>query len=181
MGKKSKLKRLKYQYTRTEFVSAVCAKCRLCKSTSNPEYCYDYVYQDNPKKFMKVILKQLLYFSEWVSDYSKFKHIIACPDSQIQRIFQESFCDSNYCGQLPEIIRPCEHLAGCLHVFRRQIRGINTNNLVVLSDYRKLPSKFPNGNKHDNEIIVVRNPTPTFFCNQGFEKEVKDILNGNDN
>jgi hypothetical protein len=90
-------------------------------------------------------------------------------------------CSSNFCGQLPDFNRPCEHLSGCLHIFRKQVRGLTTGDLIVLSDYRKSPPKFPNGKKYDNRIIVVRNPTPTFFCNQGFEGEVKDILDGNDN
>jgi hypothetical protein len=188
MGKKKNkfknlFKKLKYQYTRTEFISAVCRKCELCRSISNPEYCYDTVYVNDPKKFMKVILKQLIHFSENSFDYLKCDQNVIHPDEWFKEIFQTSFCNSNHCSQLPQNGNQCEHFAGCLYAFKKQVRGTAVDTLTNMWTCPKIPHYVPsNMHKYSHifkQATVVRNPTPTFFCNQEFGEEIRSILDGN--
>ena len=132
---------------------------------------------------MKVILKQLIYFSGNTFDYLKCGQGIIHPDEWFKEVFQESFCNSNYCEHLPRNGSICEHFAGCLHVFKKQVRGTAIDALTNMWTCPKVPHYVsPNINKYSHifkQPIVIRNPTPTFFCNQGFGEEIRSILDGN--
>jgi hypothetical protein len=191
MSKKSKLKRKKYQYTKYEFIQAVCSKCGLCKSPIEPGFCFDCVYKDNPKKFTKVILEQLFDVRHWLSNVG-YSSISTCPDESVQYILQNIFCDSDFCGKSPGEGEQCKAIAGCLHAFRKQIKGLN-NDLAVFDDVCKtiLNSADKDGNvlsyqnfkskkKQKYKYVVNVIPrTATFFCNETFRKEIGEILDGN--
>jgi len=191
MSKKSKLKRKKYEYTRDEFIQIICSKCGLCSSPVIPEFCYNCVYKDDPKKFTKVILEQLFDVKHWLlsAGYPSTK---LCPDEPIQHILQTIFCDSNFCGKFPGEEGQCKATAGCLHSFRRQMKGIDSN----LDIFNKMCNSILNDTVHSNVIsyqnfkntkkqkqkynhITIVPRAPTFFCNEGFKKEIGEILDGN--
>jgi hypothetical protein len=186
MSKKSKLKRKKYQYTEYEFVQAVCNKCGLCKTPIYPEFCYNCVYKDNPKKFTKIILEQLFDVRHWLSN-AGYPSIALCPDDSIQHILQTVFCDSDFCGKSPGEDQQCKAVAGCLHSFRKQIKGLD-NNLAIFNDacntilgnnviyYQDFKNKKKQKQKY--KYVVAAPRTPTFFCNDGFKKEIGEILDG---
>lgn len=193
MSKKSKLKRKKYQYTKHEFVQAICDKCSLCKPPTNPEFCYEGVYKDNPKEFTKLILEQLLDIRRWLSN-AGYPCIIACPDEYIQYVLQTVFCSSNFCGKLPEEGKTCKALAGCLHVFRRQIKGLDKDTAIFddvcnsilgnvsvpnnVINYQDFKNKKKQKQKY-KYAVTIQPRTPTFFCNENFKKEIGEILDGN--
>ena len=192
MSKKSKLKRKKYQYTKQEFIQAVCSKCGLCKQPVTAEFCYDGIYKDEPKKFSKVILVQLSDLAHWVSN-AGYPSAGACSDETIQHALQSIFCDSDFCGKLPGEGQQCKALAGCLHAFRKQIKGTDKNlsmfnsvcnnilNGITLNDkvidYQKFKTKKKQKQKYKHVVTVVPRK-PTFFCNDGFRKEIGEILDG---
>jgi hypothetical protein len=190
MSKKSKLKRKKYQYTKHEFIQAVCSKCGLCKPPITSEFCYDGVYKDEPKKFTKVILEQLFDIRHWLSN-AGYPDIALCPDESIQFILQTIFCGSDFCGKSPEEGQQCKAIAGCLHAFRKQIKGLN-NNMAIFKDacdnilgnsnnvidFRDFKHKKKQKQKY-NYVVAVVERKPTFFCNDGFRKEIGEILDGN--
>ncbi len=193
MSKKSKLKRKKYEYTRDEFIQIVCSKCGLCKTPIAPGFCYDCVYKDNPKKFTKLILEQLFDVRHWLSN-AGYPSIALCPDDSIQHILQTIFCSSDFCGKSPGEELQCKAIAGCLHSFRKQIKGLNSN-LAIFDDSCKniLGSMMPSNNiidyqrfntkkkqKPKYKYVVAAVPRiPTFFCNESFKKEIGEILDGN--
>lgn len=193
MSKKSKLKRRKYQYTKEEFVQIICSKCGLCKPPIAPEFCYTCVYNDNPKKFTKLILEQLLDVRHWLSN-AGYPSIAVCPDDSVQHILQTIFCSSDFCGKSPGDGQQCKAIAGCLHAFRKQVKGLNSN-LAVFDDACKniLGSMMPSNNVIDYQrfstkkkqkqkykyVVAVVPRTPTFFCNDRFRKEIREILDGN--
>ena len=191
MSKKSKLKRKKYEYTRDEFIQIVCSKCGLCKSPIVPEFCYNCVYKDNPKKFTKIILEQLFDVRHWLSN-AGYPSIALCPDESIQFILQTIFCSSDFCGKSPGEEQQCKAIAGCLHSFRKQIKGLD-NNLAIFNDacdnilkgiqpaknvidYQSFRSKKKAKQIYKHIATIPR--TPTFFCNESFKKEIGEILDG---
>ena len=193
MSKKSKLKRKKYQYTKHEFVQAICEKCGLCKSPITPEFCYEGVYKDNPKKFTKMILEQLLNVRHWLTN-AGHTSITTCPDDWIQYLLQTVFCSSDFCGKLPEEGQSCKAIAGCLHTFRRQIKGLDKNLAIFDGTCNNILGNIfvPNNNvinyqdfknkkkqKQKYKYVVQQPRTPTFFCNENFKKEIGEILDGN--
>jgi hypothetical protein len=175
-NKFDKFNRDKYQYTKNEFIKVICNKCGLCKSTVNPEFCYESVYKDNPKKTIKVILEQLIEMRNWLinSGYT----INTCPDEHIRYILQTIFCASDFCGQLPKDDHQCKNIDGCLYAFRHQIKNTNANNLIIFNnkcnkilDFNKFKTKQK---KKIKKIVHL----PTFFCNSSFKKEIGEILDG---
>lgn len=186
MSKKSKLKRKKYDYTRDEFISIVCNKCGLCKLPIIPEFCYNCVYKDNPKKFTKLIQEQLFDVRHWLSN-AGYVNIDMCPDEHIQHVLQTIFCESNFCGKFTGEGNQCKAIVGCLHALRRQIKG--TDNLIKFNEVCNsiLNNTYPNNildyhnfkdrkkQKISHKIVRV----PTFFCNEKFKKEIGEILDGN--
>lgn len=159
----------KYQYTKNEFIRVVCNKCGLCKPT-NPEFCYESVYKDNPKKTIKVVLDQLIVVKSWLlnSGYT----INTCPDEYVKYTLQNAFCSSNFCGQLPKDDHQCKSIDGCLYSFKRQINNNNNCNNVI--DFNSFKTKHKQKKKLKRIIYL-----PTFFCNEGFRNEIKEILDGN--
>jgi hypothetical protein len=187
MSKKSKLKRKKYE-TRDEFIHAVCSRCGLCKLPVIPEFCYNCAYKDDPKKFTKIIQEQLFDVKHWLSN-AGYPSIAICPDEPIQYILQTIFCESNFCGKFSGEDKQCKAIVGCLHALRRQIKGVD--NLVMFNEVCNSvlngtsPSKvidyqeFKNRKKQKHKNIPVIVPRmPTFFCNEGFKKEIGEILDG---
>ncbi len=191
MSKKSKLKRKKYQYSKHEFIQAVCGKCGLCKSPINPEFCYESVYKDNPKTFTKVVLKQLFDTRHWLLS-AGHPSIATCPDENIQYILETVFCASDFCGKLPEEGQECKAITGCLYTFRRQIKGLDKNidifdnvckvitgntpansNVINYQDFKNKKKQ-----KQKYKYVVSQPRTPTFFCNENFKKEIGEILDG---
>lgn len=193
MSKKSQLKRKKYQYTKTEFILVVCNKCGLCESKINPVFCYDGIYLDEPKKFIKTILPKLIETKKWF-DGIGYNNINICPDDDIQHILITSFCKSNYCGNWMGDDDKCDYLAGCLSTIRKQFSYSSKNNDNIIS-YQALKSKYKvklgnksiacgyssKKNKIKKEKEPERHPTPSFFCSEGFENRIKSIIYGNDN
>jgi len=172
MGKKSKKKRKNYKYTKTEFVDIICTKCGLCPEGTDPVFCYNDVYVNNHKKFIKVIFKNLIEVKRWLVNIGHSDPTF-CPDEDIEYIFKMSFCQSDYCKQRPLANHNCAYLAGCIGAFRGQIKNPN-NQIMLLNEYRNRKKK-----EKKNKNSYKQQPCPTFFCKPGMEDEVKKIINGN--
>lgn len=181
MGKKSRRKRKKYKYTKTEFVDIICAQCGLCPKGTDPVFCYGDVYKDNPKKFIRVIFKNLMEVKRWLINVGHADPTF-CPDEDIEYIFRMGFCQSNYCKQKPPGNRnKCDYLAGCLTAFRKQIKN-PTGQVLQLDEYRgrnKKKNRKYKTKKKKQKARYVPQPYPTFFCNEGMQKEVRRIVDGN--
>ena len=184
MGKKSKDKRKKLKYTKTEFQQIVCAKCRLCSSGTTPEFCYGEVYIANPKKFISIIFKNLLEIRTLASKISDVDPIFLS-DEDIEYIFTTSFCSSNYCDQNKIENGVCSYLPGCLSVFRKQLKP-QTEGKLIISSRRKMSKKerrqarVKQAQSSGNVVTrYVPHPYPTFFCNESMKEEVRRIVDGN--
>jgi hypothetical protein len=188
-SKKGALRRKKYQYTRNEFIIAVCNKCRLCHDTKDPVLCYDYVYKDYPKRFMKAVLQHLIEANKWITN-TGYKNIALCPDEDIKYIFKTVFCNSKCCEYFDVGNQPCKSMAGCVFTFRKQFKYLDKSfkdldKASNVLDYSELKKKYDKVNynivRNRNKKYVKPEPYPTFFCNKRFEKEIEKILYGDDN
>lgn len=163
MSRKSKKKRLKYHYTKTEFMDIICAQCGLCPNGTEPIFCYGNVYKDSPKKFIRTIFKSLMEIKRWLINAGHPKESLLS-NSYIEYMFSASFCSSNYCGQYNSK-KNCEYLTDCISAFKKQSKS-----------YKSVSNKKC---KKDSNKRYVPQPYSTFFCNAGMESEVRRVINGN--
>lgn len=158
MGKRKKSRKTKYLYSKVDFINSICSKCELC--SSDPTFCFDVVYKDNPKRFVKTITKKLYKFKHWLNSIG-YSDVTTCPDEHIEYILKLAFCDSNIGCKAEGTADDCLHLLGCFYEFKKQLK--NSNSGIIT----RLP-KISKGNNLKAES--------TFFCNESFKKEIKEIL-----
>lgn len=166
MGKKSR-KKFKYRYTKSEFKDIVCAHCGLCPKNTDPAFCFDEVYKKSPKLFMNTIYGKLVQH-RWPipSDFDEV-------DDRVENFFKKTFCDSNICEYNKYNDGVCKQLEACVTKFNAQLQS---GSAISLSKPTKTKKK--KGKKKPRYVVA---PYPTFFCSDGFETKVREILNGNDN
>ena len=139
MSKKSRLKRRKYKYTEDEFMLGACSFCRLCKSNTAPTFCYTGVYRDDPRRFMRKILPELMAWRNYLN-VSGIRDITTCPEDEIQYMFETAFCDDQYCRSSNDTPgSSCVNILGCLHAFRDQFNG--AGNKVIRLDSRRVNTR----------------------------------------
>lgn len=170
MGKKSKKKRRKLNYTKSEFQQIFCNKCMLCPANTDPTFCYEQVYKQNSKLFVRVIFNRLIQLNKWLfeSDNSEIKGF----DESIEYIFKNAFCSSGFCGK--KYPSGCEMITGCLMAFRAQMKGGPKINISMSAPQGRKTKK-------DKKTRYVAKPYPTFFCNEPFKSEIEVLLNEDNN
>lgn len=178
--RRSKRKKKKqFKYSKKQFINNVCSQCRLCKKNAEPNFCYYVVYKENPKKFINMILVNLIEVRRWLAS-TGVSDTTRCLDEDIEYIFNMGFCSSNFCGERRETGNTCAYIAGCLSAFRLQVKGLK-NSLTQFNTY---PTKKGKRNKRKNNKHKAKTkrhtpkPQPSFFCNEGMMDEVKEIING---
>lgn len=181
MGKRSKMKRRQYKFGHGEFIETICKRqCHLCKA-GNPELCYDEMYSLDSKRFMETVHKTVLEANKFLTS-ENYKNINECSDDEIQYIFQSFICESNFCNKHLTDYSTCSDMIGCLAKFRKQIRGTeedNTENKVIFLTARIKKKQDKKKGKTINVVVKPKvEPTPTFFCNEKFGKEIRRILDG---
>lgn len=163
MGKKSKRK--KHKYTKKDFIAIYCSQCKICKNNNpNPIFCYDVIYKQNPKKFSE-IFKQLLKSGKWLM--SKITVTQSNYQKALDLAFRETFCVDGRCKRKIKINtnclskNVCVNSTECFFNFKQQI---NSGSCCKIKKRKK-------NNRYIPEAY------PTFFCNNGFKKEVMEIVN----
>jgi hypothetical protein len=172
MSKKSRLKRKKFQFTKSEFMMAVCSNCKLCKPNTDPIFCYDNIYVENPKRFHKQIYPQLLETRHWMNGVG-YGTLSDCPDADLENIIDVVFCDEIYCKN-SDGKGGCIYIIGCVNGFRNQIKTRPANIKIV--DNNRPTKKKKSRWKKPAKVYVP--PKPAFFCNDGFREEINSIING---
>lgn len=178
MGKKNRLKRRKYELLRHEFVSYVCSQCGLCKGSTDASFCYDGHYTENPKKFIKEVLKALKEIKETLPLVHPAQNALVT-DVDFEYTLEEAFCAKNLCGKGQNVGINCEYQIGCLQALRSQVNG-KRGNLITFKSNHGRKNISPNKNKKQKR--QKKNyvpPSPKFFCNTSFRPEVDKIINGN--
>lgn len=177
MGRKSRLKRRKYDLTKSEFITYVCTQCRLCAPNTDPKFCYDGCYNDDPKVFIKKVLKNLKEIKSALNSVA-MKDFEMQNDDEFEFILEEAICASNICGNGDLGSSGCGYKLGCLHALRDQMlsRG---GRVISIGPHRGRKNKK---GKKNNRVKLKKQkyvpPTPKFFCNEGFRPEVDRIVNG---
>ena len=149
MGKKKY--KAKYKYTKHEFMSICCNKCRICYEGTSPDLCYSDLYAIQPKKFLKTIFRNLTRVTgrDWLY-------------TDLEKFFIKVFCSTNICKNY-KFSKKCNKLPICLNKFKYQLAGsYNIGNLIT---------------KKKQQQYVVQ-AYPTFFTNnnKAFSEEIKRIL-----
>lgn len=177
MGKKSRLKRRKYNLLKNEFVQYICPQCGLCNGKVNPEFCYEAHYVEDPKGFVKNVLKSLQEIKEGALIVNPAGQTIQ-DDDEFEFTLEEAFCAHNLCNKGVNGGANCPYKIGCLQALRSQIRNEN-KNLITFRPNRGHKVKKNNRNKRaKKQKKVYVPPTPKFFCNESFWPEVNRIING---
>ena len=161
MGKKN---RKGYKYTKHEFISICCSKCKICHDGFSPDLCYSDLYTTQPKKFIKVIFKNLLKEKYLITEYNPYIHGYIQENDNLKIFFIKVFCSANLCDKYNSL-KQCTNINRCLSDFRCQLNGYPIIDKV---------SVF---NKKKKKRYIVQ-PYPTFFTNESesFSKEIKRIL-----
>jgi hypothetical protein len=157
MGKKKNKKGKRKRYNKKEFVGIVCNQCCLCSATE-PSYCYEIAYKEDPDMFMSNVFPGLINYRSWLD-----KNNISSLFMQTNH-FREVFCHSGICGADSKAV--CVRISDCYNAFRQQTSS------VAVKDRRKL-------RKEGQKIFE---PYPTFFISEdeGFRKEIEEILSDGD-
>lgn len=185
MSKKKKNKR-KYRFSREEFIDVICSNCGIC-TNSNAEFCFDGAYSVDPRKFNEEVIERLENAKTFFI-YAGYRNISTeCSDEDIENFLTETFCETNACGM--SVINRiqgtgCVNTAMCFYTLKKQLQGYNI--LQGASAGRRLSKKERKELKKQSythkhvakyEKPKIKDPKPTFFCREGFEEEVKRILN----
>lgn len=175
MGKHKK----RYRYTKQEFISICCNKCKLCDKGTSPDLCYSELYALQPKRFIKTVFKNLLEIRKFIdkngylqshtknNNYSKY----------LEYLFINAFCNTNLCGKYNSAVT-CENITSCMAAFRHQTKGYNLYTSVI--DNRKSKSTVDKKKKKHKDRYVAK-AYPTFFTNDNadFLEEINTIIYGN--
>lgn len=179
MSKKKKLRRRRFNLTAGEFVQYACQRCGLCdhKSDVSTTFCYDGFYTDEPKEFLHDCLPAL----------QEVKHLLLIgnpkrptlsDDDEFEYALEFAFCSSKLCSNFDG--QNCKYKAGCLVALRYQMLGTTEPSKAGNRKHHGRKNKFGRKNKAGKKKKATYiPPTPKFFCNGGFRKEIDDILNGN--
>jgi hypothetical protein len=164
MGKKNKKG---YKYTKHEFMSICCSKCGICHDGFSPDLCYSDLYVVHPKKFIKVIFRNLLKSKHLITEYNPYMHGHVqgmIYNEALENFFIKVFCSANLCDKYNSS-KQCVNINMCLSDFKYQLNGHSTADKVSVFSKKK------------NQRYVVQ-PYPTFFTNENekFSKEIKRIL-----
>lgn len=141
-----------YRYSRDSFKNIVCSQCDLCPIGTEPNFCFDEVYKSNRKLFMKKTLKKLKH--QHLSTPMKYLEIFD--------LVKKVFCKDNFCKRNNNK-KQCVYIHNCVAKFKQQLLNNGKPLLFSKSDtvYRK------------KRLIQ---PYPTFFCNEGFKKQIREII-----
>ena len=143
-------------------MSICCSKCGICNEGFSPDLCYSNLYTIQPKKFIKVIFKNLLKSKHLIKErHNPYTH------SNLKKFFIEVFCSANLCGKYRPL-KQCTNINMCLSDLRCQINGYPITNKVTV---------FNTEIKKNKQRYIVQ-AYPTFFTNENenFSKEIKKIL-----
>ena len=168
MGKKN---RKNYKYTKHEFISICCSKCRICYDGFSPDFCYSDLYIIQPKKFIKIIFRNLLETKHLIIENEKYNSYIyggikkPSYDNNLKALFVKVFCSADLCGRYNSL-KQCTNINMCLLDFKCQMNGCS------------IPNKVSVFNKQTKEQRYIVQPYPTFFTNDNeqFSKEIKKII-----
>lgn len=175
MGKKSRLKKRRYNLRQHEFLQFVCPQCGLCAEGTRANFCYEGHYLEAPKRFMKFVLPKLITLREELSLVGPAKSILQ-DDDDFAFTLEEAFCDSNICGNagIASGIN-CTYKIGCLQSLREQARA-GGKKITSIGLHRGRKRNKSKKNKRRKKYVA---PTPTFFCNDSFREEVDKIIGNN--
>jgi len=179
MGKKSRLKRRKYNLILHEFRQYACTQCGLCASGTDANFCYEGTYVDNPKRFIKETLPKLKEIKAALPLIDPKQKTLES-DEEFEYTLEEAFCDINICLHAGASVgAECLYKAGCLHSLRAQVMG-SGNNVVSIRPHRgRKQNKSRNNKTWKKKSKQYVAPTPTFFCNDSFREEVETIIGNN--
>ena len=172
-------RRKRYKYTKQEFISICCSKCRICDSGTSPDLCYSELYTMQPKRFIKVVFKNLLEIRK-LADKNGYIQLYTGGKSTeyLEYLFRKAFCSANLCGKY-DSVNQCENIIGCIAAFRRQVKGYNYFNVHTLLGKNRKAKSAQKPNKPQHRYIAK--VYPTFFTNGNadFLKEINEIIYGN--
>jgi len=174
-GRKKKRKN-KQKFSKVQFREIICAKCKLCESDDAIKhnfFCYNQIYLQNPKRFIKTTFPALLEAAGWIENNQN--PISKRPDANVVYMLKHIFCNSGVCGKeysTWDEKNQCEFTEDCLQTFKQQIRGELRNSPKLIAETSRRKKK--NKKKKDKKVVVK--PYPTFICNPEFVEEIREIL-----
>jgi len=166
MGKKKgRNRKKKQQYTVHEFKDIFCAKCELCPYGIDPFFCFNHVYKQAPKEFVKNVFNRLLRARKCVIDGSISKS--ATPGQEVANIFNLAFGGAHFQNRKKARILFAEQMAS-------EGQGAPPKKKLSKAEKKKLKREA----KRRRKRYIVQ-AYPYFFCNEGFREEIDTVLGNN--
>lgn len=179
MGKSRTYKK-RYKYTKVEFINICCEKCGLCPIGTSPDLCYSELYTLQPKRFIKVVFRNLLEIRK-LSDKNGYIRLYTDNSNveYLEYLFRNAFCSANLCGKYKPG-EQCDNIIGCIAAFRRQVKGYTSPEHYNVHRSAQQTTKQKNKKKKKKKQRYVAKPYPTFFTNgnAAFLKEINEIIYG---
>jgi len=174
-GRKKKRKN-KHKYSKVQFREIVCGKCVLCESDEarmNNFFCYNQIYNLNPKRFIKATFPRILEVTGWIKDTAQ--PASQRSDDNLMYLMRHIFCETGVCGReftSWDDRNRCEYEEDCFLSFKNQLIGELKSSPKLVTEQSRRRKK--NKKKKKNRVVVK--PYPTFICNPGFVEEIREIL-----
>jgi len=147
------------------FKKKICNSCNLCGNSSKPDFCFS-MYTQNAKNFVDISLPVLRGMQSYI------KHFSVEDDRElVAEILQEAFCTTG-CSDHKKA-GDCAYYACCFTELKQQLQD-SKRWKKALGKYNSI-KQIKKIAKHKKADIQ-----PSFFCNEGFEKIIEEILHGND-
>ena len=167
---------------RHEFIALFCKQCKLCSQGSNPSFCYNLLYCDEPFNFVDVMFPRLMEVRRSISSIG-VKSAPEYNDDDLEYLLNYAFCSTKHCkASTPG---DCVYRMGCMSKLRQQLLfGGETGQLVQLDNHRGREVKTSNKNKSNKakyrqqQQVKKKPATATVLCTDSFLEEVTRILYG---
>jgi len=184
MGKKSKKKRKKVRYNKTDFANILCKRCAICDPGTDPGFCYDQMYKTHHEKFTHNCYTKLLK-ANYLDDTTVLMSM-----SNFSKEFADVFCASGICDTDKVVIPKdssihfggmihCVHIWDCIKAFHYQMNyaGVNMPFNGPHPEKKSKKQLRKEKRKQFREKYICK-PYPTFFSNDKtyWDKKIRKVL-----
>lgn len=154
--------------TKWDFTGMCCSKCMLCREGTEPEFCYQHVYKQNPKRFIEAIFPRLLNAGDKIMD-GDFDGD-ADSAEEMNKLFDFVFSIVHFQNRNAARI----DFANQITAPTISPSSKKKTDKQLSREQRTANRRAKKGKKKAKRYIVEA--YPTFFCSSGMREEIRNII-----
>jgi hypothetical protein len=161
----------KKMLTKWDFTGMLCTQCMLCREGTEPEFCYQHVYKQNPKRFIELVFPRLLKAGERIMDGDFDGE--ANPAKEMNKLFDFVFSIVHFQNRNAARIDFANQVTA--PTFSPSSRKKTDKQLAREERTAKRKAKKAKKGKKGKKRYIVA-AYPTFFCSGGMKEEIRSII-----